>query len=338
MNNLIISELEKLMQQARIQYFHEQMENNLKEMQKQTFRIKSLKKIIGIIRILPFEIKSSKDVAHIPGIGEHTVKRIDEIIKKGNLEEVEKHVLSNELKSIEELEQIIGIGPKLARQLVIRNHIHSIQELKKANENRTILLNNTIKIGLKYYGKVKTKIPRDIITEIGKLINKESKIIDKNLQTKICGSYRREKAFSGDIDILLFDKNNKLDNLKILIKQLKKIKLIVDDITGVEFNVQYHGFIKYKGSIYRLDFLYIDYNSRFAAFLHFTGPQELNTEMRKRAIKHGLRLNQYGLFEVADNVKIPLTSEKEIFELLGMKYLTPKEREKFSTGSKHFKE
>jgi DNA polymerase beta len=58
--------------------------------------------------------------------------------------------------------------------------------------------------------------------------------------------------------------------------------------------------------------------------------------MRKMAIKRKMLLNEYGLYiiEHGKKIRIPTNSEKEIFDLLGMDYLTPEQREQFNTGKK----
>ena len=56
----------------------------------------------------------------------------------------------------------------------------------------------------------------------------------------ICGSYRRKKDKSGDIDILLLHnelktkkdiEESKIDYLKLIIEQLKNKKILVDSLT-----------------------------------------------------------------------------------------------------------
>jgi len=95
------------------------------------------------------------------------------------------------------------------------------------------------------------------------------------------------------------------------------------------------GFCKYKNSsVRRIDIRFVPYNSIHTAMLYFTGPMELNTRMRNNAKKRNMILNEYGLFkETPDGKKqVKINSENDVFKYLGMKYLTPTEREKYSTG------
>jgi DNA polymerase/3'-5' exonuclease PolX len=93
------------------------------------------------------------------------------------------------------------------------------------------------------------------------------------------------------------------------------------------------GFCKYKDNpIRRIDIRFIAKESLASALLYFTGPYELNTLMRIEAKKQNMLLNEYGIFKIKNNkfTKINVLHEKDIFHLLGMEYLKPNEREKYS--------
>jgi DNA polymerase/3'-5' exonuclease PolX len=113
---------------------------------------------------------------------------------------------------------------------------------------------------------------------------------------------------------------------------MEKDKFIVDTISFK--NMKYMGISQYKKyPIRRIDIRYFGYDNLPSAMLYFTGPFELNTHMRRAAKKRNLLLNEYGLYKNKPGEelkKIKVKSEKEIFERLGMKYLTPEERQKFS--------
>ena len=64
-----------------------------------------------------------------------------------------------------------------------------------------------------------------------------------------------------------------------------------------------------------------------ASILMWTGTKELNVKMRAVAKEKGLKLNQYGLFRRSDGVKVAGRDEEEVFEVLGLKYLEPHQRE-----------
>ena len=202
-------------------------------------------------------------------------------------------------------------------------------------------------MGLKYYHSLQKNIPRSEIQQIEKYLVNKAKQIDPDLHILICGSYRRGVQVSGDIDVMIFHVGIKYvrDIYKLAEQDSKSyLKLFVDLLSNegflidnLSFNVmKYMGFCKFKSyPIRRIDIRFMPYNSLPAAMLYFTGPQQLNEEMRKRAKKRNMLLNEYGLFivdSIGNRTLVPVHSEKDIFEEIGMIYLTPEEREQYNTG------
>ena len=86
--------------------------------------------------------------------------------------------------------------------------------------------------------------------------------------------------------------------------------------------------LKMKNSIARrIDILYTSSREFPFAMLYFTGDFDINIEMRKRAQELGYILSEYGLQRVLDKEFLYLSTEKEIFNFLGYKFLQPKARE-----------
>jgi DNA polymerase (family 10) len=64
--------------------------------------------------------------------------------------------------------------------------------------------------------------------------------------------------------------------------------------------------------------------SFFPAYLYFTGSYEFNEKMRGIAKRQGYKLNEYGLYKGEKLIQI--YCEKDVFDILGMNYLEPKDR------------
>jgi len=202
-----------------------------------------------------------------------------------------------------------------------------------------IELNDKVLLGLKYYKKYKQHIPREEIDQTYKFlkkivndINKEKKLTAKNKYClEICGSYRREKEFSNDIDILLTKLGTKENidcepHLVLLVNKLKSIKFLVDDMTDKKIKTKYMGFGKFEDNpVRRIDIRFVPYTSYYSAVLYFTGSNILNQKMRRIAKKLGYKLSEYGLFLI-EGKKIKVKSEKDIFKKLNMDYIEPKFR------------
>ena len=340
-NKIIIDEFNKLIKF--IEFNLNKSENN-KEKIANTFRLKQIKNILLIIKKYSEEINLNnlKEFSKLDGIGIGTINRIKEILKNGFLEELKDfnfNEINNDNKIFEELESIIGIGKTNAKKLINKG-ITSIEDLKNKILNNKIKVNNKILLGLKYEGVFKNNIPRKEIDNI----YEELKIIINNINNKynlndnnkyifeLCGSYRREKDTSNDIDILISKLNsnsiNNNNNLKIIIDELKSLNnnklLLVDDITDKNIKTKYMGFCKYKNNpVRRIDIRFVPYNSYYTALLYFTGSKDLNTKMRIKAHELGYKLSEYNLIIIDNNKKIKINSEYDIFKKLKMEYLQP---------------
>lgn len=353
MNLLIIEQFTLLIKQIEGDYSGAQMDNNVKELTMNKFKLKANKTALAAIKKLDFEITDESDVKGIAGIGEGTRRRIKEILTLGYLSELENNKYDKQkqqkIKAIQELEQIIGVGNATAKDLVINHNIKGVADLKKSIKNKTIVVNDKVKLGLKYYGVVQGSIPRSEIADIEKYLRKEVAKIDSQLQIMICGSYRRGRKTSGDIDVLIYHPDAKTSKeiinptkydlepyLEIFVNKLTITGFLLDHLTDKNYNSKYMGFCKYKSNpVRRIDIRYVPYNSLPTAMLYFTGPYELNTVMRNMAKKKHMLLSEYGLYNVDDNdIRTPIIvrSEEDVFKILGMDYLTPVERELFNTG------
>lgn len=338
MNKIILSNLNKLIEHTKNRILLLEYENNKTEITKNKYRIKVFRYLKKVIENLNYNLQSSNDLKNIPNIGKKSLMRIDEIIKTGKLEELNDFdEINNKIKSIDELKKVIGIGPKIAFDIINKHGIKGINELKKSVGK--IKLNGKIILGLKYYGIVMRAIPR----EETKLIEKRLKQIAKSigLELVICGSYRRGKSVSNDIDVVIYNRNN-FDNTYIIdfVKKLSDSGLLLDHITDKNYKTKYMGFMKYDDyPVRRIDIRLIHFDSLPTTLLANTGPSELNEYMRKIAKSKNMLLNEYGLFMLDSNHnKKPLNikTEKDIFDKLNIPYLTPEERDTFSTQEKEY--
>lgn len=337
-NEKIIKEFEKL-----LLFIQKQIDTTKDD--KHKFRYKHLKNALNVIKKYNEEITiNNLNNFKIPGIGKGTIERIVEILKNGYLAELKDFVeINNDEEIINELEMVVGIGRSKALELV-KVGVKSIEDLKQKIKEGIVKVNNKLLLGLKYHNKFFGNIPRQEITDIEKLLKNIIRKINKKLNNdsnnkyilKICGSYRRKKLTSGDIDILITQKNNNLISSQLIgfVNQLKKpIKmnnnnpLIVDDMTDKHYETKYMGFCKYLDNPFRrIDIRFVPWDSFHTALLYFTGSAETNKKMRKIAHQLNYKLSEYNLINLTTNEELVIKSEKEIFELLNMDYIPPKLR------------
>lgn len=347
MNKKIIDQFIKLSSYIDFLIKDFKIKNMKKEETVYSFKQKQIKRVIDFLKKYPEKItkKNYINLLDIDGIGKGTVDRIKEILDTNKLEELKDFKITHRKldiknKIINELSQVINMGPIKAKELYDMG-VKSIDDLKNKIDLGKIKVNDKIKLGLKYHGIIKTNIPRSEINDIFELLKKIINIMNipyiDSCQyiIEICGSYRREKLFSNDIDVLITKKGqlNNENHLKLFINKLKEnIKennnkpLLIDDMTDKIIKTKYMGFLKYMNfPVRRIDIRFIPYESYYYALLYFTGSKELNKKMRQIAKNKGYTLSEYNLLD-KDGNKYKVKSEKDIFKKLDLEYIPPKLR------------
>lgn len=285
----------------------------------------------------------------IHGIGPKNAKKLAELGLTLELlrKDWDNMIKKNPLNSILMLEQIKPIPDeyRLDDRIVSQYHKRASIDLENRLSKTKHLkhLKHEQLVGLKYFEDIQKRIPRIQIEGIEKTLRYVCDKLDKDLIFVICGSYRRGKETSGDVDMLLTHKKFiKKDNiekhgynpLKKLVNILTKVGFLVDHLT-IDGNHKYMGLCKLEGFLTarRIDIRFVPYDCLAASMLYFTGSKNFNTEMRRHAISKGYTLNEYGLYKVSKEgtktIKqiVPARTEKKLFDILNYKYLEPVKRD-----------
>eukprot|EP00761_Pharyngomonas_kirbyi_P009921 gb/GECH01009939.1/.p1 GENE.gb/GECH01009939.1/~~gb/GECH01009939.1/.p1 ORF type:complete len:376 (+),score=125.17 gb/GECH01009939.1/:1-1128(+) len=318
------------------------------------FKAKAYRKAIDTISKLDYPINSGKEAQKLSGIGAKIAKKIDEILESGTLKKRDTALSDSKTIAINELCQVSGIGPSFAKRIYTENSIDSINSLQEAVQNSKIKLNRHQSVGLKYFTEFEKRVPRGEISKLENIVKFVANSIDSSLHIDVCGSYRRGRSESGDIDILLTHPHTSskcsedYHFLSKLISRLEKLKIITDTMslgktkfTGV--CILPDSDQKYQPHLHRrMDIRFICFDSYFTALLYYTGSDHFNNQMRTKANENGFTLNEYQLVrfkdqkgklkkgtkaEEKDKIVIPVQSEREIFDAIGMPYVEPKERD-----------
>jgi len=322
--------------------YHLDNPNSKEETKILPFKIKNIKNALKIIKSFPTKIMSGEDLIDIPGIGKGIISRIDEILQTKKLSELEDMKnLEKELKIIDELITVFGIGRIKAKQLINDYDVTSVDDLQNKHSKGLIELSHEVEVGLKYYDLYKQSILRSEMIEIADYLQKKIKEVNKSIILNVCGSYRRNKPISNDIDVLIVhpdiktkeDKLNNQNYLELFINKLKQDNFILDDLIDPSTETKYMGYCRLgTNPVRHIDIYYIEYDSFYPALMHLTGSGEFNQKIRSIAKNRGYKLSEYGLFKIERKenkiieVLIPVKSEKEIFDIIGVDYVEPDKR------------
>ena len=289
--------------------------------QGETFRARAYQKAQETIMAYPGDIMSPNDLKGKPGIGSTIMEKLNEYVETGTLKVLERE--KNNPVNI--LAEVYGIGPKKAKELV-DNGITSVAKLRENQQ----MLNDIQKVGLRYYEDVLKRIPRSEIEEYKSIFDSDfKKVATSDSKFEIVGSYRRGAQSSGDIDVIITS-----DSPRVFINfidELIKKKIILEILSRGPTKCLVMAKIPSSDSVRRVDFLYTGLEEFPFAILYFTGSKIFNTVMRHIALENGYTMNEHGINKMegkkkGDKVEHHFTSEKDIFDFLGLEYKAPTER------------
>lgn len=294
---------------------------------KDNFRRMSYEKAIRTLQKLNFEISNISEIKGLPGIGKGIQDKIKEFLQTGYISKVEEAKLLLEPEktdkdiAIEDFLKIWGVGPVKAEQLWNKG-FRIIADLF----DNPGMLTGQQRIGLAYYADLQQKIPRSTITAIQVIIRL---ILDKEIgkglySLTIAGSYRRGKNYSNDIDVLI---SSPFTTLKELVRILQRHNIITDILSLQDEKFMGIGHCPRENEPhFRIDIEFLPEEEIPFGLLYFTGSKDFNKEMRWHAKKLGYTLNQHGLKVIENDTWIPARSEEEIFRILGLEYVLPRNR------------
>ena len=291
------------------------------------FRAIAFSKAIKAIEKLP-AVNSLDDLTGVPGVGSGVKDRVAELFETGHLLEADEAKEDYSLDAYNVLQEVHGIGPAKARDL-IKQGIKTIAQLQEKATTNPDLLTHAQSVGLTYIDDLKKRIPR---AEMEKHEAYVRKMLPKEFEMVVVGSYRRGLPNSGDFDVMITSRS--LTELVAASHFQQFIDLLAEEgyLRG-EFARGEHKFMGVcrlpRHQTHRhIDLLLCKPEEYWYTILYFTGSDVFNVSMRRHALTKGYSLSEHGLKRVRDGVPAPpvMNSEKDIFDFLGLEYVKPLDR------------
>ena len=303
------------------------------EMDDVPFKPRAYQKVADVIDSLDEQVVELykrgglKAIGEIPGVGASIAEKIEEYIKTGKIayhEELKKKIPVD----LRNLTAVEGLGPKKIKKLYKQLGIKNLADLTKAATSGALSTvagfgaksaENILK-GIEFLKQSGGRlILGNVFPDIEHIKEGLEKI--KGVErVDIVGSARRKKETVGDFDILVIAKDP---------KPVMDWFVTMDEVVHVYAHGETKSSVRIKLGV-DVDIRVVPKESYGAALLYFTGSKAHNVAMRQLAIKHGLKLNEYGLFRMKGNVEkkmIAGETEEGIYNALGMTYIEPEMRE-----------
>jgi DNA polymerase (family 10) len=270
------------------------------------------------------KIANEGRLEEIPGVGESFAKKIEEIVKTGQLEYLNR-LRSQIPPGLQELLSVPDVGPKKAMVLYKELGISNLEELKRAVlEHR---LRNLKGFGerteeriLQGIGTVEAKGKRMLLGEAYPVAEEIVEYLRSKLDIDLispAGSLRRGKETIGDIDILVGDDQP---------KKVMEAFVGFPEVDKVLMRGPTKSSVLLKSGV-QVDVRAVETGSYGAALQYFTGSKEHNVTMRKIGVERGLKLNEYGVFERETNKLVAGRTEEDVYRVFDMPLIPPEIRE-----------
>ena len=299
---------------------------DLMEMDSVDFRTKAYRRAAHTVEIQSEaieDIRKEGKLMELPGVGAKIAKKIEEIIDTGSLEYLEN--LKREFPvDYDQLMTVEGLGPKSIRQLYQELGVKTLDDLEKQAKNHHIRrlkgmgekTERNILINLGFARKTGGRSLLGRILPVAREIKDLLKTLEYVDRVEIAGSIRRMKETVGDIDVLVT--TTKPIKVMDFFTQMEMVDDVV--VSGPTKST-----VRLKETGIDVDIRTFEDESFGSALMYFTGSKETNVELRRIAISLGYKLNEYGVFN-SDEL-VAGTTEKEVFNSLGMDYVEPELRE-----------
>ncbi len=266
----------------------------------------------------------AKELRAIPGVGRSIAEKIVEYFATGSIPSVEQ-ARERIPAGVRDLVAIPTLGPKKALTLYEDLGISSVQQLADAITHERLR-------GVKGFGpRTEENLLRGIAllraTGDRVLISTALAVAEEVVAAMsgilgcvdcvYAGSLRRMRETIGDVDVLV---------------AAEESAPFMAALTGLPIAAEVIAHGAKKTSIRTPEGLQVDLRvlppqAWGAGLIYFTGSKAHNIRIREIAVRQGLKLSEYGLFENETGRRIASRTEQEVYERLGLPWIAPTLRE-----------
>ncbi|MFJ8648212.1 DNA polymerase/3'-5' exonuclease PolX [Streptomyces sp. NPDC093546] len=266
----------------------------------------------------------AKQLREIPNVGKSIADKITEYLASGHVPAIEERRDAIPA-GVRELITIPGLGPRKAIVLYEELGVSSVDQLLDALHHERLRdlkgfgekTEENILHGIALLQKAGDRILLDAAMDTAEQIVAELSRITGCAGCCYAGSLRRMRETIGDIDVLV---------------AAERSAPFMEALAGLPYTAEIIAHGEKKTSLRTTKGLQIDVrvlppDSWGAGLQYFTGSKAHNIRTREIAVRHKLKLSEYGLFDAKSGKKITSETEEDIYARLGLPWIPPTLRE-----------
>jgi len=295
------------------------------------FRVRAYRNGARTIRDLPERLSAivedeERNLTDLDGIGKDLADKITTLITTGELSQLTE-LLEQIPATVLAIMRVPGLGPKKAALLFNELGIQNLDQLREAclaGKVRELKgfakkTEQTILQGIEIAAAANERILWADADRIAHEVLDHLRACPSIENMELAGSYRRGRETVGDLDVLVVstDASEVMDRFA----ELPDLASVIGR-GDTKMSIRIHTGLQ-------IDLRVVAAESFGAALQYFTGSKDHNVTLRGMARQRGLKINEYGVFQVEGDQETYLAgaSEEDVYGTLDLPTIPPELRE-----------
>jgi DNA polymerase (family 10) len=260
----------------------------------------------------------------IPGVGKAIAEKIDELLRTGKLEFLEK-IKKEVPEDLATWLPVPSLGPKKIAMIWKTHNITTLAELEAAAKEGKLRdlpgmgakSETAILEGIASLGRRSARIPLGHAYPLAMEIIEQLMSVKGVVDAEPAGSLRRMRSTVGDLDILVAAKDSSaVMNAFINLPRVNRVLGKGPTKSSIEFNDGVRAQV------------WVLAPEKFGtALVYATGSKDHNVRLREIALARGLSLSEHSFAKLKGGGEILCAKEEEVYETLGLPWIPPEMRE-----------
>ncbi|XP_037829328.1 DNA nucleotidylexotransferase [Kryptolebias marmoratus] len=318
----------------------------------------AFRRAASVLKSLPSAVESLRAAQDLPCLGEHTKAVMEEILRCGRSFEVEKILSDERFQTLKLFTSVFGVGPKTAEKW----HRRGLRSFSEVLAEPSIHLNRMQQSGFLHYGDISRAVSKAEARAVGNIIDEAVRAITPDAMLTLTGGFRRGKEFGHDVDLIVTaaEPGREQNLLSEIIDSLKKQGILLfceyqastfdtTKLPSHRFEAMDHFakcflILRLEGSrvdeglhsaegdsrnwrAVRVDLVSPPADHFAFTLLGWTGSRQFERDLRRFArLERRMLLDNHALFDKTKKEFLTATTEKDIFDHLGLEYIEPWQR------------